>query len=83
MIVLQNDHARAALDRQDFCGACNAVADRGYQRDIIGVGLDQARCRRPCAFVLLVDERSIERPGVPLRPTAARPASSVRSGSGL
>ena len=68
MIVLQNDDACAAPDCQDFCGAGNTVADRGYQRDVIGIGPDQPCRRRSRAFVLLLRERGVDCPGRALAP---------------
>jgi hypothetical protein len=97
MIAFQNEDASVAADGQNLRRRRNAVTDRGDQRDVGGIGIDQAGSRCPRALVLLVCESGIERPGralapdrgaaglqgAPLRPTAARPASRVRSGSGL
>jgi hypothetical protein len=73
MIVLQNDDATAAGDRDKLRRGGDAVADRGYQRDVGRIGMDQPRSRGPRALVLGVGERSIQ----------SRPACWVLSGNGL
>ena len=62
MIVRQHDHARAAPDRQYLRGGRNAVTDRGNQRDIGGLGIDQPGGGKTRAFMLLVGEGGLERP---------------------
>ena len=68
MIVLQDDDACAALDLQYLGRGRNAVADRGDQCDVGGIGLDQPRSGRPRPFVLMMCERSVECPGRALAP---------------
>jgi hypothetical protein len=68
MIILQNDDASAAVDGQDLRRRRHAVADRGDQRDVGGIGMDQAGRRCPCAFVLAIGEASVERPGFAFAP---------------
>jgi hypothetical protein len=63
MIVFQNDDASAAFDRQQLRRGRDTVADRGYQRDVGGIGIDQAGSRRPRAVVLAVCEGGVEGPG--------------------
>src|SRR6202011_833058 len=75
MIVFQNDDSSAALDRQNLGRGRNAVTDRGDQRDVGGIGMDQPSSRRPRAFVLVVCEGGVERPGGAL--------ALNRSGSGF
>jgi hypothetical protein len=63
MIVLKRDDAGAAGDRQDLRRRRHAVTDRGYQRDIGGIGIDQPSRGSPRALVLLVCEAGVQCPG--------------------
>ena len=56
MVVLEHQHAEAAVDRQQLAGNRDAVADRRDQRDIRGIGADQGSRRLAGALVLLVGE---------------------------
>ena len=53
VVVLQHQHAAAARDGQHLAGGRHAVADRGDQRDVDGLGADQRGCRLARAFILL------------------------------
>src|SRR5260370_17425487 len=63
MIVFQNDDSSAGLEGQDLCRGRNAVADRWYQRDVGGIGIDQPGGGSPRALVLFACERGVECPG--------------------
>ena len=63
VIVFQHDDARAARDRHQLCGRRHAVADRGDQRDVGGIGVDEARGGDARALVLAAGKAGIERPG--------------------
>src|ERR1700712_4733671 len=62
MIVLQHDDSRAASDGKKLRRRRNAVTDRGYQRNVGRLGIDQPRGGHARTFVLLVRERGLERP---------------------
>ena len=60
MIVFQHDNAAAASDRYELCGGGDAVADRGGQSDVGGVGIDQAGGSGAGALVLVPGSVSAE-----------------------
>ena len=57
VIVLQHQHARATRYRQHLGRRRDAVADRRDQRDVAGIGVDQARGGAARALVLPAGER--------------------------
>jgi hypothetical protein len=83
VVVLQHQHPRACRDNQSFGRRGHAVRNRRDQRDVAGIGMDQARCGAAGALVLIGGERLVDHHGRPLRATPARPASWTASGSGL
>ena len=58
----------AASDGQELRRRRHAIADRGDQRDIGCIGIDQPCGRRPRAFVLRVGEGGIDCPGLTFAP---------------
>ena len=68
MIVFQNDHAGAATDGQKLGRGGNAIADRGDQGDVGGIGIEQPCRGKPRAFVLFAGEPRSQRPGFSLAP---------------
>ena len=74
MIVLQQQHARAGRHRQRLRRRGDAVAHRGNQRDVAGIGIDQPRRRTTRPLVLTGGEVGIDRPG----PALARDADTPR-----
>ena len=63
MIVFQQDHTAAPRDRYELRGSRDAVADRGDQGDVGGIGIDQAGSGGAGAFVLASRKIGVERPG--------------------
>jgi hypothetical protein len=68
VIVFQHEDARAAAGHQKLRRCRDAVADRGDQRDVGRLGMDQPGGSAPCTFMLLVGEGGFERPGPALAP---------------
>ena len=66
MIVFQHDDAAAARNRQKFGRRRHAVTDRGDQRDVGGIGVDQPGGGDACAVVLAAGKTGVERPGLTL-----------------
>ena len=53
VVVLQHQHAGTARNGQHLAGGRDAVADRGDQRHVDGIGSDQRRGRLACTLILL------------------------------
>ena len=68
VIVFQHEHARAAAERQKLRRGRHAIADRGDQRDIGRLGMDQPGGGGSRAFMLRVRKAGLERPGRALAP---------------
>ena len=60
--------ARTPRHRQDFRRRRHAVADRGNQRHVLRVGIDQPRRRAAGALVLALRERVVDQPRPGLAP---------------
>jgi hypothetical protein len=73
VIVLQQQHAAAGRHRQHLRRRGGAVADRGDQRHVAGLGVDQLRRRAPRPLVLLGGEARVEGPGLSLARNAGAP----------
>ena len=66
MVVLQQQHAAAARHGQHLAGGGDAVAHRGDQRDVVRIGVDQARGGGAGALELALRVARLDRPGLRL-----------------